>query len=268
MDVPRISASSYSNTAPLIWSFLYGKYHGRAEVILDTAPARSAELLAAGRVDAALVPVIASQFMENIRLVPGVAVGARDRVRSVCLITTRDAIEDVRSVALDTSSRTSAALVKIIFREFIGSEPLWIEAKPDAAAMLADNDAALLIGDPALAISETGQISDGRSVNVFDLAALWRKYTGLGFIFAMWMSRTGKIGLDFAAARDEGLEHIEEIIANYIPDIPITRDEMRIYLTQNIVFRPDDEMLLGMELYLKLAAKHNLIPSPPVIKML
>ncbi|MBO0201227.1 MqnA/MqnD/SBP family protein, partial [Vibrio alginolyticus] len=80
-----------------------------------------------------------------------------------------------RSVALDTSSRTSAALVKIIFREFIGSEPLWIEAKPDAAAMLADNDAALLIGDPALAISETGQISDGRSVNVFDLAALWRK---------------------------------------------------------------------------------------------
>ena len=87
MPTPRISASSYSNTAPLIWSFLYGAMRGRFEMILDTAPARAAELLAGKRVDAALVPVIAYQMIEDVLLVPDVCVGAREKVRSVCLVT-------------------------------------------------------------------------------------------------------------------------------------------------------------------------------------
>jgi predicted solute-binding protein len=87
MPTPRISASSYSNTAPLIWSFLYGSNHGKVELVLDNAPARSAEMLMQDRVDAALVPVIASQFIEGVRLIPGVCVGAKEKVRSVCLIT-------------------------------------------------------------------------------------------------------------------------------------------------------------------------------------
>ena len=71
MHTPRISASSYSNTAPLIWSFLYGSRHGTVELILDNAPARSAQFLGEGRVDAALVPVIAyHQFDDNVRLIP------------------------------------------------------------------------------------------------------------------------------------------------------------------------------------------------------
>ncbi|MEO6050597.1 MAG: MqnA/MqnD/SBP family protein, partial [Pyrinomonadaceae bacterium] len=86
MHSPRISASSYSNTAPLVWSFLYGKNRGKVEIILDNAPARSAELLAQERVDAALVPVIAYQMIAGVRLIPDVCVGARERVRSVCLI--------------------------------------------------------------------------------------------------------------------------------------------------------------------------------------
>ena len=116
MDVPRISASSYSNTAPLIWSFLYGHNHGKVEIILDTAPARSAELLTQNRVDAALVPVIAYQFIDGARLIPDVCVGAKDRVRSVCLVTKGEDLADVKTVSLDVSSRTSVVLSKIIFR--------------------------------------------------------------------------------------------------------------------------------------------------------
>src|SRR6187549_2633328 len=112
MQAPRISASSYSNTAPLVWSFLYGSNHGKVEIILDNAPARSAELLMQDRVDAALVPVIASQFVEGVRLIPDVCVGAKERVRSVCLVTDGRDLADVRSVALDTSSRTSVVLTK------------------------------------------------------------------------------------------------------------------------------------------------------------
>src|SRR5688572_23268702 len=103
MHTPRISASSYSNTAPLIWSFLYGSQHGRVEMILDNAPARSAELLRGGRVDAALVPVIAYHEIDGVRLIDDVCVGAREKIRSVCLITRGEELADVRSVALDVS---------------------------------------------------------------------------------------------------------------------------------------------------------------------
>src|SRR6476659_1396783 len=118
MQTPRISASSYSNTAPLVWSFLYGQNHGTVELILDNAPARSAELLSQKRVDAAIVPVFAYQSMDDVYLVPDVCVGAHDRVRSVCLVTKGQDLSEVESVALDSSSRTSVALTKIIFREF------------------------------------------------------------------------------------------------------------------------------------------------------
>ena len=256
MQSPRISASSYSNTAPLVWSFLYGKNHGKVEIILDTAPARSAELLAQDRVDAALVPVIAYQMIDNVRLIPDVCVGARERVRSVCLVTPGKALADVRSVSLDTSSRTSVVLTKIIFREFLGFEPEWKDARPDIDAMLAESDAALLIGDPALRLSALPKDSPYRT---FDLAELWHYHTGLGFVFAMWMTRRESVALNFAAARDEGLEHIDEIIANYETDIRLGPDEMRHYLSNNISYSIDDSMKNGLALYFELAARHELI---------
>ena len=273
MNTLRISASSYSNTAPLVWSFLYGKNHGRIEIILDTAPTRSAELLAQDRVDAALVPVIACQMIDDVYLIPDVCVGARERVRSVCLVTKGKDLAGVRSVALDTSSKTSVVLTKIIFREFLGFEPVWIDAHPDIDAMLTDADCALLIGDPALSIADYGlRIADSnpkskiQNLKSYDLAELWHHHTGLGFVFAMWMTRRESVTIDFAAARDEGLEHLDEIIANYETDIRLGTDEMRKYLSQNISYSVDDSMRRGMELYFDLAAKNSLIAEnrPPL----
>ncbi len=254
MSLRRISASSYSNTAPLVWSFLYGKYRGHLEVIMDTAPARSAELLAQDRVDAALVPVIAFQTIPGAKLIPNVCVGAVERVRSVCLITRGIELKNVDSVALDTSSRTSVILTKIIFREFLGREPMWIDMPPDLNAMLATADAALLIGDPALALSA----APGEA-RVFDIAELWHRHTQLGFVFAMWMTLRGNCDIPFAAARDEGLEHIDEISSNYESDIGLSHTEMDQYLTENIVYEPNELMLRGMDLYFELAHHHGLI---------
>lgn len=259
MHPPRISASSYSNTAPLVWSFLYGSNHGKVEIILDNAPARSAELLMKDRVDAALVPVIASQFIEGVRLIPDICVGAKERVRSVCLVTDGKDLADVRSVALDTSSRTSVVLTKIIFREFLGFEPAWRDAAPDISQMLSASDAALLIGDPALALSEPTASAGGPVVRTFDLAELWKQYTGLGFVFAMWMTRRDRVAIDFAAARDEGLSHLEEIAANYRTDIGLSNDALIEYLSQNISYSIDERMAAGLDLYLNLAASHRLI---------
>lgn len=262
--VPRIAASSYSNTAPLIWSFIYGRDRGKAELILDNAPARSASLLADNRVDAALVPVIASQFIEDVAIFPGVCIGAKHQVKSVCLVTRDIGLDDVKSVALDVSSRTSVVLTKIIFREFLGFEPAWVESKPDIEKMLSTSDAALLIGDPALLASRS-------NYRVFDLAEVWNQYTGLGFIFAMWMTRDIKKvaeKVDFASARDEGLAHVEDIALNYSSDIGISKDAMIEYLSTNITYKPDEKMLAGLELYLKIAAKTGLIEIERPLKFI
>jgi chorismate dehydratase len=258
MPTPRISASSYSNTAPLIWSFLYGSNHGKYELILDNAPARSAELLAQKRVDAALVPVIEYQRIEDVLLVPDVCVGAKQRVRSVCLVTRGADLRDVKKVALDVSSKTSVALTKIIFREFYGFEPDYKEAKPNLEEMLSDSDCALLIGDPALLIDET-------KYRKFDLAETWREFTGFGFVFAMWMANLEKIEIartiDFAAARDEGLAHIAEIISNYEAEISLSKEDFRRYLSENISYSIDENMREGLRLYFELAHKNRLTPA-------
>ena len=259
----RISASSYSNTAPLIWSFLYGSQRGKYEIILDNAPARSAQLLAENLIDAALVPVIEYQRIENVRLVPDVCVGARERVRSVCLVTQGIDLPQVKTIALDVSSRTSVALTKIIFGEFYNLSPAYTDAKPDIEAMLAENDCALLIGDPALTIDET-------LYRKFDLVEVWREFTGLGFVFAMWMTSRAKCEnvrqIDFAAARDEGLKNLANIAANYQSQIKLTPADLIEYLSHNIAYTVDEEMRQGMELYFKLARRRRLIESEsPII---
>lgn len=225
-------------------------------MVTDAAPARCADLLARGEVEAALVPIIEYQRIPDVRVVPGVCVGSHSAVRSVVLVSKYDDLKEVRRVALDASSRTSQALVKIIFREFLEFEPQWETSSPDINAMMKDNDAALLIGDPAMKVS----LPD---VHVFDLASLWRRFTDTGFVFAMWMARAGAVEavreIDFSGARDEGLAQVEQIISQYETELPLPRDEIREYLTENITFRLDESLQNGMRLYFELALKHRLI---------
>lgn len=252
----RIAASSYLNTAPLIWSFIHGSQRDQVELFTDTAPARCAEMLLNGEVDAALVPIIEYQRIPDIAIIPEVCVGSRTAVRSVVLVTRKNNLKKVESVALDESSRTSVTLVKIIFREFLGFEPKWETSAPDLNSMLTHADAALIIGDPAMQIPRD-------KFRVYDLATLWHEFTGFGFVFAMWMVRKDAVEkvrfIDFAAARDEGLANLNDIERAYVEQIGLSEDEIRSYLTENIVFSADEEMQNGLTLYFELAAKHRLI---------
>ena len=137
------------------------------------------------RVDAALVPVIAYQMLSDICLIPDVCVGAKSSVRSVCLVTKGEELSDVKSISLDVSSKTSVVLTKIIFREFYNFEPVYSDSAPNIETMLSNSDCALLIGDPALMLDET-------KYRKFDLAEIWKKNTGFGFVFAMWMANAEK----------------------------------------------------------------------------
>lgn len=230
----------------------------RQVTLTDPVPSKCADLLAEDAVDAALVPVIEYQRIRGIHLVPGVCVGSKEEVRSVVLVTRSNDLKSVESVALDESSRTSATLVKIIFQEFLGNKPRWQTTVPDLSDMLAKNDGALIIGDPGMTFSRDGY-------HVWDLARLWRQYTGLGFVFAMWMMRdvaaAGAERLDFISARDEGLACLDEIVAYYEKLLPLSRADIVAYLTDNISFTPDETMQRGMGLYFELAYKQGLIDS-------
>jgi chorismate dehydratase len=256
--LPRIAASSYLNTAPLVWSFLHGSRQDAVELFTHKAPARCAEMLSSGEVDGALVPVIEYQRIPDIAIVPDVCVGARSAVRSVVIASKLNNLKKVKRVALDDSSRTSVALVKIIFREFLGFEPEWETSPPDLRSMLEHNDAALIIGDPAMKIPRN-------QLRVFDVATLWHDFTGFGFVFAMWMISTSHAeqirAIDFKTARDEGLGHLDQIAAQYADQIALSRDEIKDYLTRNIAFRMDEEMNKGLQLYFDLARKYKLIET-------
>lgn len=241
---------------------------GAVDLATDAAPARCADLLASGGVDAALVPAIEYQRLAEVRVVPGVCVGARERVRSVVIVTReRKDLRSVRQVALDTSSRTSVALTQIIFREFLTREPAWISSAPDINRMLREADAALLIGDPAMTFPRTDD------VRVYDLAEVWRKQTGLGFVFALWMVRTGTGEkkahvVRWTEARDEGLAHADDIASMYEDALRLDRAELRAYLLENICYELDDEMLAGLDLFYRLAHKHQIIETVLPLKFL
>jgi len=261
-----VAASSYLNSAPLIWSFARGERAREVALLTDAAPARCGDMLARGLVEAALVPIIEYQRIPEAAVVPGVCVGARRAVRSVVLVTRGGVdLKDVRSLALDESSRTSAALAQIIFREFVGRDVLTAPASPDVKAMLAEHDAALVIGDPAMTFAR-------ENLRVYDLAVLWREFTGLGFVFAMWMAHESAAEavrrVDFAGARDEGLARLEEIVAEYERELGLPRAELRAYLTENICFDLNEEMRAGLELFFQLAHKHKLTPGLRPLKML
>jgi len=113
---PRIAASSYLNTAPLIWSFLHGSQQGTVELFTHQAPARCAEMLANREVGAALVPVIEYQRIPGIAIVPDICVGSQTAVRSVVLASKLNNLKKIKRVALDDSSRTSVALVRSSLR--------------------------------------------------------------------------------------------------------------------------------------------------------
>ncbi len=249
-----MAASSYLNSAPLIWSFTQGSRRNDVD-ITHPVPSKCGDLLANEAVDFALVPVIEYQRIARARLVPDVCVASRERVRSVVLTSRLNDLKKIKTVALDDSSRTSATLVKIIFKEFLGFEPEWTITTPDIKQMLRDNDAALIIGDPGMLFARD-------HLHVWDMAALWKENTGRGFVFAMWMALENNRAQipAFAAAREEGIGKLEEIVTEYANQTQLSAEEIRDYLNRNIVFQIDEDLKLGMQLYFELAYKHGLIP--------
>src|SRR5438094_444101 len=166
----RISAISYLNTAPLMWDFAHGHLAQHFDISY-TVPSMCAEALHTGEADIGIIPAIAYQTIPGLVVIPEIAIAARGPVRSILLVS-KVPVEKINSVAVDTSSRTSVALLEILFRKGWLATPLpkFSSQAPNLETMLASNDAALLIGDPALTV-------DRAKYQTIDLAEAWFRAT-------------------------------------------------------------------------------------------
>ena len=264
----RISAISYLNTAPLMWDFEHGSA-GRRFDVSYTLPSDCARALAAGTADIGIIPAAAYTQIPGLLVLPDVAIASRRAVRSILLVS-RVPIREVRTVALDTSSMTSVALTKILFEKWLGGGRVFTPMAPDIEKMLAECDAGLVIGDPALQI-------DRSRYHTLDLAEEWIRYTGKPFVFAFWAVRGEAMreadpSLDltgvFRDSRDHGLEpaSLAKIAREWAGKLRLSEEEVRTYLTQNIHYQLDADCLEGLRLFYELSAEIGASPPAPELQ--
>jgi len=266
----RISAISYLNTAPLMWDFEHTEA-GREFDISYTLPSNCARELAAGTADIGIIPAAAYTQIPGLMVLPGVAIASRRAVRSILLVS-RVPMDQVRTVALDTSSMTSVALTKVLFEKWLGRGRTFTSMPPDIEKMLAEHDAGLLIGDPALQV-------DRSRYHTLDLAEEWIRHTGKPFVFAFWALREAALRETspaqdlaevFQHSRDHGLEaaNLDRIVRKWSPRLGLSESEVRDYLRGNIHYQLDPACLEGLQLFYHYAAEIGALPSAPEIRFL
>jgi predicted solute-binding protein len=278
----RISIVQYLNTAPLVWGFTNGPLRGKYDLSF-TVPSKCAEQLRSGEADVAIIPAIEYERMDDLVILPDMAIASKKQVRSL-LIIAKKPIEQVKTFALDRGSRSTQALTRILCAAKWKIAPQFSEAAPDLSAMLGRADAALLIGDPALRIAvgiekdswpgAEGQticqatalgITGAETLYVYDVVGEWQSLTALPAVLAVWAARrdvaTPEVAADFLASRDFGLSRIPEICFDAARELELPQPALESYLRHNIDFSLDEENRRGLEFYFAHAAKLGLIPQ-------
>lgn len=258
----RLAAFRYLNSLPLLAGLLdaSGVPHPDAPPVRWGTPADCARWLADGLVDVALIPSIEYARGEDLRFVPGIAISTSHRIRSVVVLSRRP-LEDCASIALDASSRTSVALLRILLARRFHAQPRLEVMPPDPPSMLARHDAALLIADTAL-------VAPTQGLRVYDLAAEWHAMTGLPFVFALW-ALPGRVAariqpgdLDFLhGSASRGLGDLEGIARREAPRLGMSPDDCLAYLRDNLRFHLGDPERAGLERFFSLAAAEELAPA-------
>lgn len=252
----RLGAVCYLNARPLVYGL--DRAPGRFAVRFDR-PAVCAALVRDGLVDLGLVPSIEYARAGDYLIVPGVAIASKGPVASVAVFTRRP-IHELRTVAVDTSSRTSVALWRILCARHFGIHPELVPMAPEPEAMLARCDAALLIGDAALFLDHTA--SGWEKV---DLGDAWTAMTGLPFVWAVWMGRAGAADADdvaaLRAARDAGVAHAEEVADRHAAGDARRAAIGRDYLRRVVRYELDESALEGLGTFWRLAAGLGLAPE-------
>jgi chorismate dehydratase len=251
----RLGAVSYLNTKPLVYGL-----DARPDLfsVRFDVPAKCADLLRTGDVDLGLIPAI-EYLRGQYAIVPGVAIGSDGPIASVAVFS-RVPVADIRTLALDESSRTSVALTRVLCRHRWHIAPAFTPAQPDLDAMLDKADAALIIGDPALELDAAR-----RGVDKIDLGSEWHALTGLPFVYAMWCGRPGILAQDHVdelnAARENGAAHLPEIAREYAHGDPAAETRALAYLRDNLRYALGEREIAGLRRFHELAADTGVVPA-------
>lgn len=252
----RLGAVGYLNTKPLVYGL--DRRPDLFDVRFDV-PSRCAALLHAGEADLGLIPSI-EYNRGDYRIVPGVAIASRGAVSSVAMFA-RTPLAHVRRIALDTSSRASAGLLRVLCAERFGLQPEFVTHPPDLPGMLGVAEAALLIGDPCLF---TDHVAMG--LDKYDLGAEWTAMTGLPFVWAFWAGRPEAVGPEhcraLAEARDAGLRNVDEVAATYGAGDDTRARVARLYLTESIKFDLGPDHVAALTRYYASAARLGIVDVP------
>ena len=265
----RLGAVEYLNARPLVC----GLERSPRFVVRYDVPSECARLLHTGAVDVGLIPSIEYLQSDAYRIVPDLAIVSRGAVASVALFTTRP-VRDVRSIAMDSSSRTSVALVRILCARLFKIQPAIQSLDPDLDEMLRRADAALIIGDSALLMDPakvrlkphtTYEKSDQLPIEKIDLGEAWTEMTGLPFVWAFWAGRPDALTRDdiraLGEARNAGVRQSDAIARAYFRDAPAHQELGARYLRDNIKYHLRDEERAGLEAFYRYAREAGAAPA-------
>jgi chorismate dehydratase len=254
----RLGVVGYLNARPLV----YGLDRSLRFLLRFDVPSTCAALLHDGVIDVGLIPSIEYLRGGPYSIVPDLAIASRGPVASVMLYTARP-MSEVRSIAMDVSSRTSVALVRVLCARLFKISPKIESSGPDLPAMLGRCDAALIIGDNAL--FQPPNTDRLLPVEAIDLGQAWTRMTGLPFVYAFWAGRADALeaGDDTALrqARDAGVAASDEVAREYLRDAPALQAVGARYLRDNIKYDLGDEERAGLELFYRYAAEAGVAPA-------
>ncbi|MBN2431178.1 MAG: menaquinone biosynthesis protein [Acidobacteria bacterium] len=237
---------SFLNAAPLHYLLQFGPRFAWLEVIYRT-PAESADALAAGGVDAALLPIIEFRKLTDLATVPSTGIVSPQRARSVLLVS-RKPLRELSEVGITRDSRTSVALLQVILRSFMG--------KTCRFHPFSDIDNALALYDAALIIGDQAMLRDFSGYKIYDLAEMWHYHTGLPFVFARWGIRRQVFSPELEEylldSKRQGLANIPFIAREYSRRLGLDPSEIQAYLTQNLRYDIGEKEELALELFYRL----------------
>ncbi|MBV9743993.1 MAG: menaquinone biosynthesis protein [Acidobacteriia bacterium] len=246
---PRVCAVSFLNTSPLVWGMVHGPQRGVFELDFQI-PAICADHVASGEADIGIIPSF-ELTRQELEIVPGTGIACHGPVRSILLISKRPASK-IQRLAVDSSSRTSVALARVLLARRYKTRPEFVPHAPDLEPMLQIADAALIIGDPALHIDPATL-----PYEVHDLGAEWVETTGLPMVFAVWAGPKEAVTPEvidiFRESCRYGRERIEEIVATEAPRRGIAPELVRQYLTKHIVHELGPKDYEGLRMFLDAA---------------
>lgn len=262
MSAIRVGVVEYLNARPLVHGL---DSHSDLFSLQFDVPARCAALLHEGAVDLALLPAIEYLRRPGYHVVPDVAVASTGPVASVALFTTRPTAA-IRSIAIDSSSRTAVALLRVLCAQWFDIEPKFVTMHPDLDAMLKRCDAALLIGDVAL-FTEHETVVD---LDKIDLGEEWTAMTGLPFVWAFWTGRSGAVRPEHVqalrAARDAGAAAVREVVAAHSPADEEQAEIAEEYLRKYVQFALTEDGLAGVKRFFAAAADIGIVPQADALR--